>query len=82
MEKSRYSISQEKIQRILIEMRLEAGLRQSDLAKMLCQPQSFISKYESGERILDFLELNQICIAMGFTIKEFIWRFENDNETK
>jgi len=78
MKKSRYSPLQEKLQRILREMRLEAGLRQTDLAGLLEQPQSFVSKYESGERILDFLELRQVCATMGFTISKFINRFERD----
>jgi len=82
MKKSRYSPSQEKVQKILREMRLETGMRQADLATLLDQPQSFVSKYEAGERILDFLEMRQVCAAMGFTMLEFINRFESDkNET-
>lgn len=78
MEKSRYSPLQKKLQRILREMRLEAGLRQADLAVLLDHPQSFVSKYEYSERILDFLELRQICAVMGFTMSEFIDRFEEN----
>ena len=78
MKKTRYSPLQEKLQFVLREIRLDVGLRQADLAEMLEQPQSFVSKYESGERILDFLELRQICIALGLTMVEFIDRFEGD----
>ncbi len=78
MKKTRYSPLQEKLQFILREIRLDVGLRQADLAEMLEQPQSFVSKYESGERILDFLEVRQICIALGLTMVEFIDRFEGD----
>ncbi len=78
MEKSRYSPLQEKVQKILREMRLETGMRQADLANLLDQPQSFVSKYEAGERILDFLEMRQVCSAMGFSILDFINRFESD----
>ena len=82
MEKSRYSPLQEKVQKILREMRHESGMRQADLADLLGQPQSFVSKYEAGERILDFLEMRQVCSAMGFTMHEFLNRFESDiNET-
>ena len=81
MKKSRYSPLQKHIQNILREMRLEAGFRQADSAQLLGQPQSFVSKYESGERILDFLEIRQICAAMGFSMQEFLNRFEeNINE--
>ena len=82
MEKSRYGHLQKKLQRILREMRLEAGLRQTVLAGLLDQPQSFVSKYESGERMLDFLELKQVCAAMGFTMSEFINRFEKDADSE
>ena len=40
----------------LREGRTKAGLRQSDLAERLGVPQSFVSKYESGERLLTFVE--------------------------
>jgi transcriptional regulator with XRE-family HTH domain len=61
---------------LLRQVRIEAGLRQVDLAKKLRQPQSFISKYESGERRLDLLELHQVCNAVGISLREFVKRFE------
>lgn len=61
---------------LLKKVRAESGLRQQDLAARLEQPQSFISKYESGERRLDILELRQICSALGITLSEFIARLE------
>lgn len=67
---------QEKLQALLKQVRLDAGLRQSDLADKLGAPQSFVSKYESGERRLDILELRQICEAVGITLSEFIKRLE------
>jgi transcriptional regulator with XRE-family HTH domain len=57
-------------------VRAEAGLRQVDLAKKLKQPQSFVSKYESGERRLDLLELSQVCKGCGTTLLDFVKRFE------
>jgi transcriptional regulator with XRE-family HTH domain len=69
-----------KVQAILRQARLEAGLRQIDLAKRLLQPQSFVSKYESGERRLDLLELRQVCHAVGMSLPELIRRFEDDLE--
>lgn len=56
---------------LLKKVRQKAGLNQEELAKKIKKPQSFISKYESGERRLDFLELREICIACGITIEEF-----------
>jgi transcriptional regulator with XRE-family HTH domain len=55
---------------------MEAGLRQGDLADRLKQTQSFVSKYESGERRLDLLELQQICRAVGLSLAQFVRRFE------
>ena len=46
---------------LLIIARETAGLTQSDVASRLARPQSFVSKYESGERRLDVLEFLQIC---------------------
>jgi len=59
-------------------MRLDAGLRQADLAERLRKPQSFVSRYESGERRLDVLELWQICAVLGVSLAEFVRRLEGD----
>jgi transcriptional regulator with XRE-family HTH domain len=61
---------------LLRQVRVEAGLRQVDLAKKLRQPQSFVSKYESGERRLDLLELTQVCRACGISLVSFVERFD------
>ncbi len=52
--------------------RLALGLRQSDLATRLGTPQSFVSKYESGERKLAFLEVQRICEALGLDFLQFV----------
>ncbi|MCC7085618.1 MAG: helix-turn-helix transcriptional regulator [Pirellulales bacterium] len=62
---------QESLLLLLRKIREEAGLRQVDLAKRLGQPQPFVSKYESGERRLDILELRALCKAVGITPQEF-----------
>jgi transcriptional regulator with XRE-family HTH domain len=76
MEKSIYSPEQEALQRVLRQLRLGAGLRQEDLAARLNEPQSFVSKCESGERRLDLIELRQLCDALGVTLLELVERFE------
>lgn len=76
MEKSLHSGPQEHLRKLLREVRLEANLRQADLAKRLKQPQSFVSKYESGERILDFLEVRRVCNALEIPFLDFVRRFE------
>lgn len=49
----------------LRKARLEVGLLQSDLAKSLGKPQSYISKVESGERSLDVIEFLNYCHALN-----------------
>lgn len=69
-------VDQARLQALLRQIRLDAGLRQIDVAEQLGQPQSFVSKYESGERRLDLLELGQICQVVGISLGEFVQRFE------
>lgn len=61
---------------LLRKARIEAGLRQADLASRLGQPQSFVSKYEIGERKLSLLEVRGICVALGISLEEFVRRWE------
>ena len=76
MAKSIYSDGQEKLQRLLEETREAAGLTQTALAKKLNRPQSFVSKYESGERRLDLIELREICETLKISLADFVKRFE------
>lgn len=76
MDKSIFTPEQEALQLVLRQLRLGAGLRQEDLAHLLKEPQSFVSKYESGERRLDLIELRQVCNAVGVTLLELVNRFE------
>jgi transcriptional regulator with XRE-family HTH domain len=63
---------------LLRQVRLEAGLRQTDIAKKLGKPQSFVSNYESGERRLDLLELQAVCEVVGIKVADFVGRFEEE----
>ena len=45
----------------LVSARKSAGLTQKDLAGHLDKAQSFVSKYERGERRLDVVEFIAIC---------------------
>jgi transcriptional regulator with XRE-family HTH domain len=49
----------------MIAARKKAGLTQHDLAERLGKPQSFVAKYESGERRIDVVEFLAICRAIG-----------------
>jgi transcriptional regulator with XRE-family HTH domain len=76
MEKSLYSPDQKKMQTLLRQIRVDANLTQADLAQILSRPQSFISKYESGERLLDIIELRELCSAVGVSLVDFVKRLE------
>jgi transcriptional regulator with XRE-family HTH domain len=62
--------------RLLREARLAAGLRQADVAERLGLPQSYVSKYESGERRLDIIELRAVLVVLGLNLEEFAKRLE------
>lgn len=76
MHQDSYTSHKQKLQGLLRKIRLEAGFRQIDLAQRLGRPQSFVSKYESGERRLDIVELRRVCEVLGISLAEFVRRFE------
>lgn len=49
----------------LKQARLDAGLTQTELADRLERPQSFVAKYENGERRVEVVEFVQIVRAIG-----------------
>lgn len=57
---------------------MAAGLRQTDVADRLGVPQSFVSKYERGERSLTLTELETICDVLGMDVVDLILRYRNE----
>lgn len=70
-----YSEDHERLIALLRNYRERAGLRQVELANLLDRPQSFVSKYESGQRRLDLIELKAICNALGINIVTLVRRW-------
>jgi transcriptional regulator with XRE-family HTH domain len=62
----------------LRELRKSAGLTQTELAEMLNKDQTYVSKYESRERRLDFIEVRAICEVLGISIVQFEKIFEQN----
>ncbi|WP_371881748.1 helix-turn-helix domain-containing protein [Caballeronia sp. S22] len=60
----------------LRDARESAGILQSELAARLNVDQPFVSKCESGQRRLDFIEVREWCAALGMTLNEFTASFE------
>lgn len=53
------------LRQLLRQAREEAGLRQIDIAAFLEVPQSYVAKVESGERKISFVEVLDLCKAIG-----------------
>jgi transcriptional regulator with XRE-family HTH domain len=79
VRKSIYTREQERLVALLRQLREEAGLTQAQVARRLRRPQSFVSRYESGQRRLDLVELKQIGHVLGVTLRELVERFEPDD---
>lgn len=57
---------------LLVAARRKAKLTQVDLAKRLGKPQSFVAKYEGGERRLDVVEFLAVSKALGADARAII----------
>lgn len=82
--KSKDMKDQKIVEALLKELRVNAGLRQIDVAAALGIQQSMVSKYEVGERRLDILEIRTLCKLFGLSLEKFIKelekRLEGNNE--
>jgi transcriptional regulator with XRE-family HTH domain len=58
----------------LIEARDKAGLRQIELAKRLRRSQSYVSYVETGQKLVDVVELMEWAEAIGFDARDAIKR--------
>jgi transcriptional regulator with XRE-family HTH domain len=76
VRKSIHTPQQKRLLKLLRDIRAEAGLTQAQLADKLRTDQTVISKYETGERRLDILELREVCREVGISLSEFVERLE------
>ncbi len=76
--KSIHSTEQAALRKVVRESRLQAGMTQAQLADRLKLPQSFVSKYESGERRLDVLELRRVCVALNISLVDMVQQIERE----
>ena len=65
IRKSVHSPEQQLLRELLVAARNKAGVTQQKLARRLGKPQSFVAKYEGGERRLDVIEFIVIARAIG-----------------
>jgi len=64
MTRSLHSSLNQRLRLTLAEARKEAGLTQFALGRRLKRPQSYVSKYETGERRLDVVEFVEVARAL------------------
>jgi transcriptional regulator with XRE-family HTH domain len=64
MGKSIHTPQHQKLRELLIAARKKANLTQAEVAERLGRPQSFVAKYEGGERRLDVIEFIEVARAM------------------
>jgi transcriptional regulator with XRE-family HTH domain len=72
LKKSIYSEKQRRLCDLLKKQRNKAGLTQAELAKKIGKPQSFIAKFEGGERRLDVIELLEVAKILNLQPIEII----------
>lgn len=75
--KSIHSKEQLALRKILKEKRLSLGLSQRELAKKIGVVYSLISKIETGDRRLDFLEMIDYCRKLDIDPHDVINHIEN-----
>ncbi len=74
MVKSVFTDKYNQFRLLLVHARMQAAISQTQLAEKLSRPQSFVSKYERGERRLDVVEFEQVAVALGIEPLRFLRR--------
>ncbi|MBV9510532.1 MAG: helix-turn-helix transcriptional regulator [Caulobacteraceae bacterium] len=64
MPRSLRSPQQQALQALLVAARRSNRLTQAEVAMRLNRPQSFVAKYERGERRLDLIEFIEVTAAL------------------
>lgn len=78
MTTSTHTQRYKKFCQLLAEARIKKGLTQTQVAAKLGKPQSYVSKYESGERRLDVVEFLDVAKALKIEIKKLFQNLPNE----
>jgi transcriptional regulator with XRE-family HTH domain len=78
MTKSVFTEQYSELLRLLLAAREAANLTQRDVAARLEKPQSFVSKYELGQRRIDVIEFFDIARALEIDPFELLHRLFSD----
>jgi transcriptional regulator with XRE-family HTH domain len=77
LDKSVHSGGQTAFCELMVKARKAAGLTQRELADRLRKPQSFVAKYEGGERRIDVVEFLTVCQAIGVDSAKLLKALKN-----
>lgn len=80
MEKSIVTAEHRRLAKLLRLLRIESGLTQVELAERIGEPQSAISKVESGQRRLDLVQLSTYSQALGIKLRTLVDRWEREGK--
>jgi transcriptional regulator with XRE-family HTH domain len=72
VKKASFSAEYKLFCKLLKGARMKAGLSQEEVAKRLNRPQSYVSKYESGERRLDVIEFLRVAKVLKVAPEELV----------
>lgn len=70
----------ESLREALSEARRNRGLTQSRLAELLGRPQSFVSKYEHGERRLEVVDFLEVCQSLSIEPEDILNRVNDEGD--
>ncbi|BCL37559.1 multiprotein-bridging factor 1 family protein [Nostoc sp. MS1] len=82
MSKSVFTERYNRFRQLLIKARQVARLTQSELSTKLSRPQSYVSKYERGERRLDVIEFLEVAEALDIEPETFIKTLLEETQEK
>lgn len=77
--KSAFSEKYTLFRALLVETRQSRQLTQTEVANRLQKPQSFVSKYELGERRLDIVEFLEVAQALNVPAYEILRKLEQED---
>ncbi len=70
------------LRKLLRDLREKGGLTQADVATRLDKPQSFVAKYEGGERRLSVIEFIDVARALDLEpisiLRQFLKSLDRD----
>jgi transcriptional regulator with XRE-family HTH domain len=72
MPRSIFSAKYTRFREMLVAARRASGMTQVDLAVRLGRKQSYVSKFERGERRLDIVEFLEVAEVLGIDVLRFV----------